>query len=199
MTHFTFTWHSSRLNYTLHDYMTHIPLIGHNTRSHGTAHAKMTQFTIYYFFLSIAQSIMCFSCGFSESNEANSTSSCEANSEIKDCSLHPDFGDDYDSCFSQVVVVRGKAKIHIKECAMSWGCEELEQILCEGNSVEDSENSSPENCRVECCMEDYCNENILNDSSAFKEINLMSSSSTVKTILLSSCLAVFHALCLLTL
>lgn len=142
---------------------------------------------------------MCFSCGFSESNEANSTSSCEVNSEIKNCSQHPDFGDHYDSCFSQVVVVRGKSKIHIKECAMSWGCEELEQILCEGNSVEDSENSSPENCRVECCKEDYCNENILNDASAFYGIDFMSSSSTIKTILLSSCFVVFHALGLLIL
>ena len=142
---------------------------------------------------------MCFSCGFSESNEANSTSSCEASSEIKDCSLHPEFGDHYDSCFSQVVVVGGKAKIHIKECAMSLGCEELEQILCKENSVKDSENSSPENCRVECCEEDYCNKNILNDTSAFYGINFMSSSSTIKTILLSSCVAVFHALGLLIL
>ena len=141
---------------------------------------------------------MCFSC-VSESNEANSTSSCEASSEIKDCSLDPDFGDDYDSCFSQVVVAGGKAKIRIKECALSWGCKELEQILCEGNSVEDSENSSPENCTVECCAEDYCNENILNDASASYGINFMSSSSTIKTILLSSSVAVFHALGLLIL
>ena len=133
---------------------------------------------------------MCFSCGFSESNEGNSSIiSCEANSEIKNCSLHPDFGDLYDSCFSQVVVVGGEAKIHIKECAISWGCEELEEILCRGNSMEDSENTSTENCRVECCKEDYCNE-----ASAFYGINFMSSSSTIKTILLSSCVAVFHAL-----
>ena len=159
----------------------------------------MTHLRLIYcfFFLSIAQSIMCFSCGFSESNEANSTSSCDANSEIKNCSLHPDFGDHYDSCFSQVVIVGGKTEIHIKECAIFWGCEELEQILCERNSVEDTENS--ENCRVECCKEDYCNENILNDASAFYGINFMSSSSTIKTILLSSCVAVFHALGLLIL
>ena len=157
------------------------------------------QLHVILFFLFIAQSIMCFSCGFAEPNEANSSSTCEANSEIKNCSVHPDFGDLYDSCFSQVVVVRGKAKIHIKECAMSWGCEQLEEILCEGNSVEDSKNSSPENCRVECCNDDYCNENLLNDASAFNGINSMSSSSTIKTILLSSCVAVFHALGLLIL
>lgn len=160
----------------------------------------MTHFTLYCFLMSIGQSIMCFSCGFSESNEPNSSSSCEANSaEIKNCSVHPDFGDHYDSCFSQVVVVRGKAKIHIKECAMSWGCEELEEILCEHNSVDDSDNSYPENCRVECCKEDYCNENLLNEASAFYGINLMSSSSTIETILLSSCVTVFHALGLLIL
>ena len=142
---------------------------------------------------------MCFSCGFAESNEENSTSSCEANTEIKNCSVHPDFGELYDSCFTQVVVARGKAKIHIKECAISWGCEELEEILCEGNSVEDSEKSSPENCRVECCKEDYCNENLSNEASAFYGISVVSSSSTIKTILLSSCVAVFHALNLLLL
>lgn len=157
----------------------------------------MTHCTLYCFLISIGQSIMCFSCGFS--NEANSSSSCEANSEIKNCSVHPEWGDIYDSCFSQVVVVRGKAKIHIKECAMSWGCEELEEILCERNSVEDSDNSSPENCRVECCKEDYCNENLLNEASAFYGISLMSSSSTIQTILLSSCVTVFHALSLLVL
>lgn len=160
----------------------------------------MTHFTLlFFFFISIGLSIMCFSCGFSEPNEANSSSSCEKNAEIKNCSVHPDFGDLYDSCFSQVIVVRGKAKIHIKECAMSWGCEELEEILCEGNSVEDSENSSPENCRVECCKEDYCNENLLSEASAFYGNNFMSSSSTIKAILLSSCLAVSHVLGLLIL
>jgi len=142
---------------------------------------------------------MCFSCDIPEPDEANSSSSCEANSKIKNCSVDPDFGDFYDSCFTQVVVVRGKAKIHIKECAISWGCEELEKILCEGNSVVDSESSSPENCRVECCKEDYCNENLLNDASAFTGINFMSSFSTIKTILFSSCVAVFHALGLLIL
>lgn len=136
---------------------------------------------------------MCFSCGFSEPNETNSTSSCERKSKIKDCSLHPEFGEHYDSCFSQVIVVRGKPKIEIRECAMSIGCKELEGILCEGNSVDESEQSS-QNCRVECCKEDYCNSNLAGEMSAFSGSDLMLSSTVFVTILLLSSFAVLHVL-----
>lgn len=138
---------------------------------------------------------MCFSCGYSEPNEANFSSSCKTNSKIKDCSLHPEFGEHYDSCFSQVVVVRGKPKIQIRECAISFGCQELEQILCDGNSVEKSE--KPQSCRVECCKEDYCNDNLASLKTygySRSGSDFMLSSTTIKTILLSSSFVVFCVL-----
>ncbi|XP_078343155.1 uncharacterized protein LOC144628910 [Oculina patagonica] len=156
-------------------------------------------YTVVWLFLAarLGQSIKCFSCGFSEPNETNSSSSCETNSKIKDCSLHPEFGEHYDSCFSQVVVVGGKPKIQIKECAMFFGCKELEGVLCEGNSVDDSENSS-QSCRVECCKGDYCNENLASEAYAFSGGNFMLSSTAITTVLLSSSFAVFYELVVFT-
>ncbi|KAJ7353846.1 hypothetical protein OS493_032121 [Desmophyllum pertusum] len=136
------------------------------------------------------QSIWCYSCGVSEPNETGN-SSCHARPKIKDCSSHPEFGEHFDSCFSQVVVVGGKTTIEIRECAMLLGCEELEGILCsEGNSVEDTEISSPQTCQVQCCEGNLCNRDLVSEVYVSSGRNFMSRSTTIVTTLSSSFVAV---------
>lgn len=102
------------------------------------------------------QSIHCYSCDPYETDAANSSNFCETHSRVKDCSEHPEFGEHYDSCFTQVIYNHGKTIAKVKECAISSGCEELEQILCT-DIVDGSGKPSPQNCWVDCCQDDFCN------------------------------------------
>ena len=80
-------------------------------------------------FFPSGQSIHCYSCHPFESDVADSSNNCETRSRVTDCSEHPDFGENYDSCFTKVIYKNGKAIANIKDCAILSGCEELEQIL----------------------------------------------------------------------
>ncbi|XP_068714528.1 uncharacterized protein [Montipora foliosa] len=93
------------------------------------------------------QSIRCFSCHDSENNP-----SCRRRMMELDCSLHAEFGDTYDSCFS-MTAYNGKSRKQIKDCAIRSGCKELEDILCE-----DFKKKKNYTCRVDCCEDDLCNE-----------------------------------------
>ncbi|XP_067024469.1 uncharacterized protein [Acropora muricata] len=90
--------------------------------------------------------IKCFSCQDSENNP-----SCRRRMTVLDCSVHAEFGKEYDSCFS-MTAYSDKKKIQIKECAMSWGCQELEDILCKNYKTVNA------SCKVDCCKDDLCNE-----------------------------------------
>ena len=70
---------------------------------------------------------------------------------VLDCSVNAEFGEDYDSCFS-MTAYSDKKKIQIKDCAMSWACEELEEVLCKDYKTVNA------SCKVDCCKGDLCNE-----------------------------------------
>lgn len=94
-----------------------------------------------------------------------------------DCSLEAEFGDAFDSCFS-MIAINGKKKIQIKDCAIGFGCKELEGVLCE-NFTRNKQNSTWNSCRVECCEGDYCNKYVVGQSNSARIL-------TTQAILLSS-------------
>lgn len=105
------------------------------------------------------QSIQCFEC------DSETGVSCTGEMNIIDCSLDPEYGDTYDSCFS-MTAYNGRKRVQIKDCSISFGCEELEDILCENYT--NAQNSTGKKCRLECCKDELCNDNNVGSSNTTK-------------------------------